>query len=63
MHETEPTDAMRKATVDWQSNETQTDAKLEINRIVWQYGPPTMTLLEAEQLATEFWGKLMHGGK
>jgi len=60
MTEKEPIDAMRQATEDWKSNESQTNAKLEINRIIWQYGPPTMTLYEAEQFAIEFWNKLIH---
>lgn len=39
--------------------ETRTQAKLEINRIIWQYGRPDMTLEKAEMLAVDFWQRLV----
>lgn len=51
----------RSAIEDWSRYETQTNAKLAINNVVWQYGHPALTLHEAEQLAVEFWSKLVNG--
>lgn len=63
MHEDkDKADSVAQAIDDWHKEEIRTNAKLEINRVIWQYGSPTMTLHEAEKLATEFWGKLMNEG-
>lgn len=36
-----------------------THLKLEINEIVWRNAAQSTTLAEAEDMATEFWGKIM----
>ena len=60
MNEKDPEDhAALKLPEEDQSESSKTECKLEINRIIWQYGAPTVTLQEAEQLAVEFWGKVM----
>jgi 20S proteasome alpha/beta subunit len=43
----------------WNSIGNGTQAKLAINNLIWQYGNPKLTLHDAEDLAVEFWSKLM----
>ena len=40
------------------SSDNATALKLEINRLIWQYASPTMTLREAEDLAVDFYRKV-----
>jgi hypothetical protein len=39
--------------------EIQTQLKLEINRLIWSYAKPSMTLKEAEELAIDFWERII----